>query len=94
MTHVVTYKDWKAARTLEKAMRPGDAVADEIVAVFRDALPPTWYDSRFFQSGEPYSYRKDPNTGILRATYSTFSRDETCWRYCGHCFPGQTENVD
>lgn len=94
MTHVVTYKDWESARTLEKAMQPGDYAADEIVAALRDALPPTWYDSSFFQLGEPYSHRRDPKTGILRATYSTFSRDETGWRYCGHCFPGQTKNVE
>ena len=93
MTHVVTYKDWEAARTLEKALQPGDYAADEIVAALRDALPPTWYDSSFFQLGESYSHRMDPNTGILRATYSTFSRDENGWRYCGHCFSGEMKDV-
>lgn len=92
MTHVVNFNDWESAGTLEKAMRPGDAVADEIVAVLRDELPTAWDTRELFQFGEPYSHVEDPETGKFRPTFSTFARDGEYWRYCGHCFLGETQH--
>lgn len=91
--HIVTRTYWAAAGTLEKAMQPGDYVAAEIVDELRDCLPPAWNTRDLFQLGEPYSHVEAPETGKFRPTFSTFSRDEIGWRYCGHCFAGQREEV-
>ena len=37
---LVTYADWEAAGSFEKAARPGDAVEERIVDEFLNCLPP------------------------------------------------------
>ena len=92
--HIVTRADWAAARTLEKAMQPGDYAATEIVDELRDALPPKTDRRDLFQLGEPTDFLSDPATGKYRAVYLTFARDELGWCYCGRCFAGQREEVE
>lgn len=75
----------------------GDYVEQAVVDNAMDCLPPACMRSDCSQMGEPYSHRKDPETGKLRATYATFKRvagewPDGIWQYCGHCFCG--ENVE
>lgn len=73
----------------------GDLVDSDFVMEAMDLLPPACMRLSCAQVGEPYSHRIDPNTGNLRATYSTFrciegDWNKGVWQYCGNCFRGET----
>ena len=71
----------------------GDYVTQEVVDDAMDCLPPACMRSDCSQMGEPYSMKKDPDTGKWRNVYNTFKRvEKKVWEYCGHCFRG--ENVE
>ena len=53
---LVTYADWEAAGSFEKAASPGDAVEERIVDEFLNCLPPVRQERGFIQCGEPYSH--------------------------------------
>ena len=82
------WSDWGLGET----WRAGDYVMPDVIDELRDCLPPAWNTRDLFQLGEPYSHREDPETGKYRATYTTFARDGEYWRYCGHCFLGETQH--
>lgn len=68
----------------------GDYVSQAVVDDFMDCMPPACMSSRCSQLGEPYSMRKDPDTGNYRNTYLTFTRIAPgVWMYCGNCFRGE-----
>lgn len=73
----------------------GDLVEASIVMNAMDCLPPACMRLSCAQLGEPYSHREDPDTGRLRATYTTFKClnggwNDGVWEYRGHCFRGET----
>lgn len=75
----------------------GDYVTQEVVDNAMDCLPPASMRSDCSQLGEPYSNRKDPDSGKWKNTYATFKKitgkhPNEIWQYCGHCFRG--ENVE
>lgn len=73
--------------------QPGDTVDEAMVDYFRDVVPPATNRSNLVQCGEPHSHEPDPDKdGRFRATYSTFERQGSAWRFCGECFAGQTVN--
>ena len=87
MAHkLVTYADWEAAGSFEKAASPGDYVEERIINEMRDCLPPACMDFGFLQMGEPHSHELDPDTGKWRPTFATFRKDGRHWTYCGNCF--------
>ena len=96
-------KGWtKAADESENPMnfdwddyaKPGDLVDEGVYDNFLDALPPRSLEFGYLQMGEPHSTRLNPKTGKYEMTYLTFSRVEKgIYRYCGHCFAGQTEHI-
>ena len=74
----------------------GDYVDAAVVMDGMDSLPPAMMRTSCAQVGEPYSTRKDPDTGKFRSTYITFkcvqgNFSKGMWEYCGDCFLG--ENV-
>lgn len=76
--------------TFEKA-EIGDYVEQDIVDDIVGLLPPAYISDSCAQLGEPYTIRRDPETGKHRETYATFMRAaENIWKYCGHCFRGET----
>ena len=83
---LVTYADWEAAGSFEKAANPGDYVEEYIIDQMRDCLPPACMDFGFLQMGEPYSHELDPDTGRWRPTFATFKKGGQHWIYCGNCF--------
>ena len=83
---LVTYADWEAAGSFEKAANPGDYVEECIIDQMRDCLPPACMDFGFLQMGEPYSHELDPDTGRWRPTFATFKKGGQHWTYCGNCF--------
>ena len=83
---LVTYADWEAAGSFEKAANPGDYVEECIIDQMRDCLPPACMNSGFLQMGEPYSHELDPDTGKWKPTFMTFKKDGQHWTYCGNCF--------
>lgn len=87
---VVTYADWEAAGSFDKAAKPGDAVEERIVDEFLNCLPPVRQEYGFIQCGEPHSHEFDPETGRWRATFATFQRLAGVWHYCGNCFAGKS----
>ena len=87
---LVTYADWEAAGSFEKAARPGDAVEERIVDEFLNCLPLVRQERGFVQCGEPYSHEYDPETGHWRATFATFQKQGEAWYYCGNCFAGKS----
>lgn len=81
------YTEWDGSK-----IQIGDYVSQNVVDDFMDCVPPACYTRRCSQMGEAYSHRQDPNTGKWRATYLTFSHVQgAIWKYCGHCFCGETE---
>ena len=73
----------------------GDFVDAEVVMNAMNLLPPACMRLSCAQVGEPYSHREDPDTGRLRATFSTFKCvkggfNYGVWEYCGNCFRGET----
>ena len=83
---LVTYADWEAAGSFEKAANLGDYVEERIIDEMRDCLPPACMNSGFLQMGEPYSHELDPDTGKWKPTFMTFKKDGQHWTYCGNCF--------
>ncbi len=74
----------------------GAYVDANVVMDCMDALPPAMMQLSCAQMGEPYTSRKDPNTGEYRSTYFTFkciqgNFSKGIWEFCGDCFVG--ENV-
>lgn len=80
----------------------GDYVTQDVVDDAMDCLPPACMRSDCSQMGEPYSSKYDERSGKWRNTYATFSqipsqrhnhtpRENRIWKYCGHCFCGETE---
>lgn len=86
-----TMRDLEGAREFCDVVKPGDAVAAEIVEDFRDCLPPTTNRANLMQSGEPSSYRLNPRTNNYEPTYITFQRRDGQWYFCGCCFEDETE---
>ena len=88
---------WKG--DFNQDFKPGDYVNSEIVWVMADCVPPRSFSNSLVQCGEPYSHREDEN-GKFRATFTTFENvkggldDDSVWKYCGHCFGGETTNRD
>lgn len=73
----------------------GDLVDEEVVMNAMNCMPPARIGRSCSQLGEPYSHRKDPDTGKYRATYATFmciqgNFTSGIWEYRGHCFLGET----
>ena len=87
---LVTYADWEAAGSFEKAAQPGDSVEERIVDEFLNCLPPVRQERGFVQCGEPYSHEYDPEAGHWRATFATFQKRGEAWYYCGNCFAGKS----
>lgn len=87
----VTMADWSAAGDFEKAAKIGDLIDEEIVEEFVNCVPPTTLRGDLVQVGEPYSHCYDPETDRWRASYTTFSKEDGEWVYCGKCFAGKTE---
>ena len=83
---LVTYADWEAAGSFEKAASPGDYVEERIIDQMRDCLPPACMNFGFLQMGEPCSHELDPDTGKWKPTFATFKKDGQQWTYCGNCF--------
>lgn len=78
------------------SVKVGDYVTQDVVDDAIDCLPPACMRSDYSQMGEPYSSKYDERSGKWRNTYATFSRvygeqETAVWRYCGHCFCGETE---
>ena len=74
----------------------GDYVTQDVVDDAMDCLPPACMRSDCSQMGEPYSSKYDKRNDKWRNTYATFSKvcgqqETAVWRYCGHCFCGETE---
>lgn len=88
---VKRYQDWQD--DLGTFLQIGDLVDQEFVNYFIDVLPPACMNGKCVQIGEPYSHREDKN-GKWRATFPTLKKTPEGWRYAGHCFRGETENVD
>ena len=83
-------KDWK--EDFNKDFQAGDFVAKEIVDYFLIVLPPRNACPGYLQVGEPYNHVPD-GSGRCRATYNTFTEEAAgIWKYCGHCFAGETEH--
>lgn len=75
--------------------KPGDLVDEGVYDHFLDCLPPRSMGYGYLQMGEPYSSRLNPKTGEYEMTWLTFARVEKgIYRYCGHCFVGQTEHIE
>lgn len=79
-----------------ETVKPGDYVTQEVVDDAMDCLPPASMSAHCSQMGEPYSTRLDDKTGRYRNVYATFSKvggewPNGIWKYCGHCFQGETE---
>ncbi len=73
----------------------GDLVEAAIVMDAVNCLPPVSLRRDCAQLGEPYSHRKDPDTGEWRGIYATFrcltgGWDKGIWEYRGHCFARET----
>lgn len=74
--------------------KPGDLVDESVYDNFLDVLPPRSMGFGYLQMGEPYSSKMNPKTGKYEQTYLTFEQVEKgVYRYCGHCFAGQTEHI-
>ena len=84
------------------SVKVGDYVTQDVVDAAMDCLPPACMRSDCSQMGEPYSSKYDEQSGKWRNTYATFSqipsqrynytpRENRIWKYCGHCFCGETE---
>ncbi len=84
------------------SVKVGDYVTQDVVDDAMDCLPPACMRSDCSQMGEPYSSKYDDQSGKWRNTYTTFSqissqrhnntpRENRIWKYCGHCFCGETE---
>ena len=86
-----TMRDLEGSRDFCDVVKPGDAVAVEIVEEMRECLPPTTNRASLMQMGEPYSHRLNPSTGNYEPTYITFQRRDGQWYFCGCCFEGETE---
>ena len=89
-----TMRDLEGARDFCDVVKPGDAVAVEIVEEMRDCLPPTTNRASLMQMGEPYSHRLNHKTGNYEPTYITFQRRGGPWYYCGRCFEGDAVSAD
>ncbi len=82
--------DWKG--DFNEDFKPGDYVDQEIIDYFRDVLPPRSMGPGYLQVGEPYSH-VPAQDGKYRPTYNTFIDEARgIWKYCGHCFAGETEH--
>ena len=80
--------DWE--QDFNKDFAPGDYVDQEIADYFRDVLPPRSMAPGYLQVGEPYNHTPDQE-GKFRATFNTFVKAAPgVWKYCGHCFAGET----
>lgn len=74
------------------AAQIGNLVEQAVVDDAMDWVPPAYMSAECRQAGEPYSEREDPVTKKIRQTYTTFKYvSRGVWRYCGHCFQGETE---
>lgn len=78
------------ARDFDGFVKPGDAVDEEIANHFLNSVPPVSFQAGYIQCGEAYNHVPDDQIGMLRATYATFTQHGDRWRYCGHCFKGET----
>ena len=73
---------------------PGDYIDEEVYDYFLNILPPKVMRNGFFQVGEPFDSRKDPESGRFSSTYPTFEQGrngetgERFYRYLGNCFAG------
>lgn len=92
---VKTLKMWEDSGigSAEEYFRVGDKVAEDIVDMFRNSLPPHRDSSQCFQLGEEYSFAPDAEGNIL-PTYITFHRiSDDVWQYDGICFTADTKSV-
>ena len=83
---IITMDAWRRAGDFEKAAKPGDVVAESVVTAFLGALPPVTMKSTLVQCGEPHAYAFDPQKCCWRETYTTFSKKDDGWYFCGYCF--------
>lgn len=101
---IKTIEGWtKAADESENPMnfswddyaKPGDLVDEGVCENFMNALPPRSLQFGYLQMGGSYSSKLNPKTGRFEMTYPTFRRVEKgIYRYCGHCFVGQTDHIE
>ena len=102
--NIKTMEGWtKAADESENPMnfswdvyaKPGDLVDEGVYENFMNVLPPRSLQFGYLQVGEPYSSKLNSKTGKCEMTYLTFSRvEKEIYRYCGHCFAGQTDHIE
>lgn len=86
---VVTRDKWRRSRDFERVAKPGDPVSVSVVDAFAEALPPVTMTSTLVQCGEPHAYAFDPEKRCWRETYTTFSKKDDGWYFCGYCFQGR-----
>lgn len=79
-------KDWKYDFGTD--FKVGDRVDNEIYEHFLNVLPPLTNKYDMLQVSEPYNHING------KGTYATFVKDDISWIYKGHCFKGETENID
>ncbi|MEK4983647.1 hypothetical protein [Bacillus sp. FSL K6-6540] len=75
-------EDWKGS--LDEFLSINDLVDEQIADHFIEVVPPAFFSAGIRQLGEAYSHVNG------KPTYATLRRTEEGWRYCGHCFIGQT----
>ncbi len=87
-------EDWENSgiNSLQNFLKIGDLVTEEFVDYFMNILPPAYMGYGILQVGEPYSFEYDPDSEKYRNTYTTFTRGEDGWMYCGECFYRQDKN--
>jgi hypothetical protein len=95
MDKVFSLEDWKKHRgSFGDCVPAGSLVREDIFDYFLNVLPPVYWQRGIMQCSEPYSHRQD-DQGRFRATFTTFQRvEDGLYRYCGHCFIGETTNRD
>lgn len=74
---VYTEEDWKHDHRLK--VQVGQAVSDTIFYDLLECLPPTYFDGKVFQVGEPETYDEDGNY-----VYATYRLREKQWVFDGY----------
>lgn len=90
----ITMPMWEEAGDFGCVAKPGDYVEESIVLEFLNCVPPATNSCDLVQCGEPYSHMLNLKTQKWSATYTTFAMDSQGWKYCGHCFLGEKENME
>lgn len=81
---IKTYENWEGS--LDKYLKVGDKVDEEMYEHFLNVLPPLVNRTNMLQVSEPYDYVDGKNT------YTTFTKENGYWTYRGNCHKGETIN--